>query len=457
MIACMLAAPASGTGKTAVTCALLAALAKRGLSPCAFKCGPDYIDPMFHRSVLGVESRNLDLFFCSEERLRELYARGSAGHGAAVVEGVMGYYDGVGGTTDCASAWHAAHTRGLKVIRVLRPQGSSLTLAAQVRGLMGFRTPHHIAGILLNRCSEMLAKSLAPMLERETGLPVLGFLPEMPEAAFESRHLGLFTAGEISDLSARIDAMAQQLEKTVDLSRLLALCECNEPCAPEPETTAGRAVIAVAKDEAFCFVYEETLEALRDAGAKIVPFSPLHDAELPREAQGLYLPGGYPELYAQQLSDNTAMRCAVADAVRRGMPTVAECGGFLYLGQHLESADGSVYPMVGALPGDGVRRSRLVRFGYADVTARQGSMLFREGESFPAHEFHYWDSTANGSALAARKPVTNRKWECAFTGPSLYAGFPHLYFAGSPVLARRFVRVAEIFSKQHQCERSETT
>ena len=275
MIACMLAAPASGTGKTAVTCALLAALAKRGLSPCAFKCGPDYIDPMFHRSVLGVESRNLDLFFCSEERLRELYARGSAGHGAAVVEGVMGYYDGVGGTTDRASAWHAAHTLGLPVILVLRPQGSSLTLAAQVRGLMGFRTPHHIAGILLNRCSETLAKSLAPMLERETGIPVLGFLPEMPEAAFESRHLGLFTAGEISDLSARIDAMAQQLEKTVDLSRLLALCECEVPCAPEPETTAGRAVIAVAKDEAFCFVYEETLEALRDAGAKIVPFSPL--------------------------------------------------------------------------------------------------------------------------------------------------------------------------------------
>lgn len=211
MIECMLAAPSSGSGKTALACALLAALQKRGLAPCAFKCGPDYIDPMFHRSVLGVESHNLDLFLCGEDAARTLYARHAAGHGAAVVEGVMGFYDGVGGVTARASAWHVARTLDLPVLLVLRPRGASLTLAAQVRGLLAFRQPSHIAGILLNDCSAMLAQSLAPMLEQETGVPVLGYLPHMPEAVFGSRHLGLYTAAEIDGLAARIGALAAQL------------------------------------------------------------------------------------------------------------------------------------------------------------------------------------------------------------------------------------------------------
>ena len=187
MVELLLAAPASGSGKTAVTCALLAALAKRGLSPCAFKCGPDYIDPMFHRSVLGVESHNLDLFLCGEERLRALYECHLSGHGAAVCEGVMGFYDGVGGSTTQASAWHVASTLELPVLLVIRPKGASLTLAAQIQGLCSFRENSRIQGVFLNDCSPMLFGSVAPMLERETGLPVLGYLPHMEEAAFESR------------------------------------------------------------------------------------------------------------------------------------------------------------------------------------------------------------------------------------------------------------------------------
>ena len=222
MVEFMTGAMASGSGKTAVTCALLAALARRGLSPCAFKCGPDYIDPMFHRSVLGVESHNLDLFLCGEERLRALYTRYAAGHGAAVCEGVMGFYDGVGGT-DRASAWQAARALGLPVLLVLRPKGASLTLAAQVQGMLRFRQPSQIAGLFLNDCSPGLYRSLAPLLERETGLPVLGYLPHRAEAAFESRHLGLLTAGEIRDLAQRIGILADQLEQTADLEGLIAL------------------------------------------------------------------------------------------------------------------------------------------------------------------------------------------------------------------------------------------
>ena len=268
MIECMLAAPSSGSGKTALACALLAALQKRGLAPCAFKCGPDYIDPMFHRSVLGVESHNLDLFLCGEDAARTLYARHAAGHGAAVVEGVMGFYDGVGGVTARASAWHVARTLDLPVLLVLRPRGASLTLAAQVRGLLAFRQPSHIAGILLNDCSAMLAQSLAPMLEQETGVPVLGYLPHMPEAVFGSRHLGLYTAAEIDGLAARIGALAAQLEQSVDMPRLLALCgrRTADGAGRERKALARKqaARIAVARDEAFCFSYAETLESLRD-------------------------------------------------------------------------------------------------------------------------------------------------------------------------------------------------
>ena len=209
MIQFLLAAPNSGSGKTTLACALLAALKNRGYAPCAFKCGPDYIDPMFHRAVLGVESHNLDLFFSSPETARGLYASGAAGHGAAVCEGAMGFYDGLSGTSTTASAWQVADTLNLPVLLVVRPKGASLTLAAQIKGLQSFRTPSHLAGILLNDCKPGLYKMLAPMLEAETGLPVAGFLPPVPEAAIGSRHLGLYTAGEVADLQQKIALLAQ--------------------------------------------------------------------------------------------------------------------------------------------------------------------------------------------------------------------------------------------------------
>lgn len=451
MIEFLIAAPSSGSGKTAVTCALLAALAKRGLSPCAFKCGPDYIDPMFHRSVLGIESHNLDLFLCEEEKLRNLYESNLSGHGAVVCEGVMGFFDGVGGTTDRASSWHVADTLNLPVLLVIRPKGASLTLSAQIKGLCNFRENSHITGIFLNECSPMLFRSLAPMLEKETGLPVLGYLPHMEEAAFESRHLGLYTAGEIENLQQRIDKLAQTLEQTTDMERLLALFTGSKRKAFSPMVKpSAQTRIAVAQDEAFCFVYAETLAVLRDAGAELVEFSPLRDTELPENIGGLYLPGGYPELYANQLAANEAMRKAIKQAVNSGLPTVAECGGFLYLGQSLEDQTGVAYPMAGVLPGNGVRKEKLVRFGYANLTAQTDSLLFCKGEEIPVHEFHYWDSTENGEAFFAEKPISGRSWKCGFANSSLYAGFPHLYFWANPHRAERFVQAAMQYQRNNR-------
>ena len=449
MIQFLLAAPRSGSGKTTMTCALLMALKRRGCAPCAFKSGPDYIDPMFHRAVLGVESRNLDLFFSASETVRALYAKGAAGHGAAVCEGAMGFYDGLGGLSDRASAWHLADTLDLPVLLVVEPKGQSLTLAAELNGLKNFRTPSHIAGILLNNCTARMHALLAPMLEKETGLPVLGFLPKLPEAVIGSRHLGLYTAAEVENLQQKLALLADAAEEHIDWPRLLALCEKEPPALPEkaPQPSA-RVRIAVAQDEAFCFTYAETLEAFRDAGAEVVFFSPLRDMALPENIGGLYLPGGYPELHARELSENTSILREIKRKIESGLPTAAECGGFLYLGQSLTDAEGQSWPMVGVLPGEAKDAGRLVRFGYAALSADSDSMLFRAGESFPIHEFHHWDSTANGTALAAKKPVGGAEWRCGFVNEHFYAGFPHLYWAGTP-LPQRFAAAAENYRRDH--------
>ena len=449
MIQFLLAAPRSGSGKTTMTCALLMALKRRGCAPCAFKSGPDYIDPMFHRAVLGVESRSLDLFFSAPETVRTLYAKGAAGHGAAVCEGAMGFYDGLGGVSDRASAWHLADTLGLPVLLVVEPKGQSLTLAAELKGLNSFRTPSHIAGILLNNCTARMHALLAPMLEEETGLPVLGFLPKLPEAVIGSRHLGLYTAAEVENLQQKLALLADAAEEHIDWPRLLALCEKEPPALPvEPETPSARVRIAVAQDEAFCFIYAETLEAFRDAGAEVVFFSPLRDTALPENIDGLYLPGGYPELHARELSENTSLLREITRKIESGLPTAAECGGFLYLGQSLTDAEGQSWPMAGVLPGEAKDAGRLVRFGYAALSADSDSMLFRAGESFPIHEFHHWDSTANGTALAAKKPVGAAAWRCGFIDEHFYAGFPHLYWAGTP-LPQRFATAAENYRRDH--------
>jgi cobyrinic acid a,c-diamide synthase len=449
MIQFLLAAPRSGSGKTTMTCALLMALKRRGCAPCAFKSGPDYIDPMFHRAVLGVESRNLDLFFSTPETVRTLYAKGAAGHGAAVCEGAMGFYDGLGGVSDRASAWHLADTLGLPVLLVVEPKGQSLTLAAELNGLKNFRTPSHIAGILLNNCTARMYALLAPMLEKETGLPVLGFLPKLPEAVIGSRHLGLYTAAEVENLQQKLALLADAAEEHIDWPRLLALCEKEPPALPvQPETPPARVRIAVAQDEAFCFTYAETLEAFRDAGAEVVFFSPLRDTALPENIGGLYLPGGYPELHARELSENTSLLREIKQKIESGLPTAAECGGFLYLGQSLTDAEGQSWPMAGVLPGEAKDAGRLVRFGYAALSADSDSMLFRAGESFPIHEFHHWDSTANGAALAAKKPMGGAEWRCGFIDEHFYAGFPHLYWAGTP-LPQRFAAAAENYRRDH--------
>ena len=465
MKAFMISAMQSGAGKTVMSCALMAALKRRGLQVQAFKSGPDYIDPMFHSRVLGVESRNLDLFLQGEAGIRRSFA--SRQGDVALVEGAMGYYDGLNGGTE-ASAWDLARILHLPTFLVLRPKGSGITLAAQVCGMRSFRPESRITGLLLCDCSGRRAEYFKEILERECGLPVLGYLPPMEEAHLESRHLGLLTAAEIEDFQLRFDRIAQQAERSIDLNRLLELSAEIEPAAgygrqgsiPEErvssetvqpgtgsrDKTRPRCRIAVARDEAFCFHYADNLDALRQAGAELVFFSPLHDTHLP-EAEGLWLCGGYPELHAKQLSENNRVRREIRERVLNGCPTVAECGGFLYLQESLEDPEGTAWPMCRALSGQGFKTGRLQRFGYLTLRAENGSLLFRAVERIPAHEFHYWDSTENGTDLAAEK-ADGRSWRCGRVSKTLYAGFPHLHFGGELPLAERFVKACLAYGKQ---------
>lgn len=270
-------------------------------------------------------------------------------------------------------------------------------------------------------------------MERETGLPVLGYLPPMEEAELSSRHLGLLTAGEVENLSARFGVVAQQMERTVDIDALLTLAgEISEGTELPPVPTV-RCKIAVARDEAFCFCYEDNLDLLRESGAELAFFSPIRDRGLLLDADGLCLPGGYPELYARQLSENAAMRESVRWAVAAGLPTVAECGGFLYLQKTLEDERGTSWPMAGVLPGAGNRTDRLQRFGYKELNAEGDSLLFRKGETVPVHEFHYWDCTRPNAVLTE----------------TMYAAFSHLHFGGKLPLAQRFVEGAVKWREEH--------
>ena len=441
----LLCAPASGGGKTTVTCALLQALVDGRINPVAFKCGPDYIDPMFHSKVIGAKSRNLDLFFLGEDKTRYLLERGSAGAGLALIEGVMGYYDGIAMSHE-ASAYHLAKATHTPAVLVADGRGSALTLSAVIHGLKTFRPDSGIQGVILNRVSPMLYPRLKECIEGETGVKVYGFLPPLPDCALESRHLGLVTADEVAGLKEKLHKLAAQAEKTIDLDGLLALAastpDLNAAPPALPEPVEGAPVIAVARDKAFCFYYADGLELLEQLGAKLVEFSPLEDQALPEGACGLYLGGGYPELLAEQLSQNTAMLSAIRDAVANGLPTVAECGGFLYLHETLADANGTDWPMAGVIPGRAWNTGRLGRFGYVTLTARTSGLLCQAGEELPAHEFHYWDSSGPGDSFRAQKPLSDRGWDCGVHTPTLYAGFPHFHFWARVEMARNFVAAA---------------
>ena len=448
----LLAAPGSGSGKTLLTTGLLTLFHNRGIRCRSFKCGPDYIDPMFHKYVLGIDSCNLDSFFLPEEELRELFRKRAADAELSVLEGVMGYYDGIGGNSTAASTYEVAKITDTPVILVVDGKGSSLSLAAQIKGFLDYQKDSHICGVILNKTNKMVGERLRPEIEK-LGVRYLGAVPVCETMDIKSRHLGLTMPQEQSELRGHLNAFAKQLEEYLDVDGILELAgyskkeeseqsnqtDLNQeetkqdeirPIDSESEPPTRR--MAVAMDEAFCFYYQENLDFLRQHGWELIPFSPLHDAALPEQVHAILLGGGYPELYAKELSANEPMLASIRNAHAEGIKILAECGGFLYLQEHLEDEMGNRWPMAGLIHADGFRTEKLGRFGYISLT-QNGAVRIK------GHEFHYWDSTAPGSAFRAEKPQSNRGWDCMYRTDSLLAGFPHLYYLSGPDLILSFL------------------
>ena len=443
----MLAATGSGCGKTTVTCAVLRALVRRGLTVQAFKCGADYIDPMFHSRVTGRGCGSLDSFLLPEGVLRGLFRKNSEGADCSVIEGVMGFYDGLGAAVSGSSYEIAVMTR-TPVILILNARGASMSLAAAVKGFKSFRENSGIAGVILNECGENLCSRLKPVLEEETGAEVLGCMPRMEDCSLESRRLGLVMPSTARDLEVIADCLAAQAERSLDLNRILELASHAPRMKDEPSQLAGLDfkpkpfLLAVAKDEAFCFYYRDALNLLEEAGAEIVFFSPLNDDTLPNDVHGLYMGGGYPELHAARLSSNASMLGDIRSRVNGGLPTIAECGGFMALCGSIRTEEGT-FGMSGVIESEAYVTSRLVRFGYVEMTARRPSVVADAGRVIRAHEFHYCDSTDNGDGFVISKPsrhTSSTSWEGVHASETLYAGFPHAHLCGDPLMAVKFAR-----------------
>lgn len=451
----LLAAPSSGSGKTVITCGILEILRRRKIACVSYKCGPDYIDPMFHKKVIDIPSKNLDTFFTGEEETKALFLKGRAEEEFAVLEGVMGLFDGLGGIREEGSSYHLAKVTKTPIVLVVDAKGMGRSVIPMIAGFLAYDTDHLIKGVILNRMSKSYYETIKPLLEEELSIPALGYFPEHKQFSIESRHLGLVMPDELANIKGQLLAVAEELEKTVSTEKIVEIAEIAETleCGdgiPDVEPAAKNdPIIAVARDEAFCFYYEDNLLMLEEYGARIAYFSPLHDAKLPDGFSGLLIGGGYPELHAEALGRNIKMMAEIKKAIENGIPTVAECGGFMYLHAVMKDKKDHGFRMVGAIPSACYDTGKLVRFGYIELEEKHPHFL-PEGEKIRGHEFHYFDSEDNGNDCLATKPVTGRGYTCVKAGRNYWLGFPHLYYPSNPAFARSFVKKAGNYKERER-------
>lgn len=455
----IIAATHSGAGKTTLTAGLIAAYRARGLRVAPFKIGPDYIDPSYHALAAGAPCHNLDTWMLSPERVRESFVRRCKNADLAIIEGVMGLFDGKAADDDVGSAAHVARLLDAPIVLVLDARAMARTAAVLVKGIADFDPRLHIGGFVANRVgSAGHAQLIAQAAESIASPPMLGYLVRQDTIVLPERHLGLVPTNEAGQWQAWLNHVQSQIEASIHLDQLLALARNAPATLPNyglltsQSPTSQHCRIAIARDAAFSFIYEDNLDLLIEAGAQLVFFSPLSDATLPNNIQGLYLGGGFPELYASELSANASMRHSIQAASRAGMPIYAECGGLMYLTEAIIDQQGQGYAMVGALAGTSQMSPRLT-LGYREVTAMQNNWLWQAGETMRGHEFHYsnWSGRpTNVSSLYRAAVPAPWQTEGAIIGNTL-ASYVHLHWLAKPELATRFVAAGQDWELGIRC------
>jgi len=459
----LIAAPQSGSGKTTVSLAIMAALTRRGLAVAPFKCGPDFIDPGYHRLVTGRPSINLDGWMCPAGFVRETWSRHTTDADVAVVEGVMGLFDGIGSSSSEGSSAQIASIIGAPVVLVVNAQGMAASAAALVKGFADFDPAARLAGVIFNNVGsdahgELLRQSLSAAVP---DLGVFGCIPRDESLAIASRHLGLVTAEDNPLSTAFVDRLVEMTERCLDLDGLARLQITPDP----PLLKAGERTrqessvppfvkgelggispvrIAVARDAAFCFCYPDNLRLLREAGAELAFFSPLNDSALPLDIAGIYLPGGYPELHAERLSTNIGMKQAIRSAIDAAMPVYAECGGLIYLSEGLEDAGG----FVGVFPVRARMLPKRKALGYRQVETCADSVIGPAGTVARGHEFHYSELAALPDGFDRHYRVTRQGRELADEGyryRNCLASYIHLHFGSNPAIAPGFVTACRCY------------
>jgi cobyrinic acid a,c-diamide synthase len=450
MIAFMVAGTASGVGKTTVALALMAALRERGFRVQPFKCGPDFLDAGHHSAICGRPSRNLDTWMLDGLANRAIFASANCDADAAIVEGMMGLYDGVAGGGEDGSAAQIAKLLGLPVVLVLDAGKSARSIAAVVKGFESFDPKVRFAGIVVNRVgSDRHYCLLETAIRSVTTTPLLGHLPTDPTLAIPERHLGLHTTEETTSAENRFAAFAQAGSQSLDLTPLLGLA-CQSATAkseaiPESFPRQTRVRIGVARDKAFSFYYEDNFDLLQESGAEIVPFSPLSDTNFPANLDGLYLGGGYPELHADALSRNASMCAGILALAEAGKPVYAECGGLIYLGKSLTTLDGESYTMTGLLPMEFEMTPRLVHFGYVEAEFIEDCLLGTRGTKVRGHSFHcsrLRAGSAMRTAYRLKYSLSGREELEGYRFRNVLASYVHLHFRANPILAKSFVTAA---------------
>lgn len=452
----LIAGTQSGVGKTTLSTAIMACLKKRGYAVQPYKVGPDYIDPGYHFAATGRISRNLDCWMLGEDTVKEVFARASKDADISVIEGVMGLYDGLGPTSISSSA-HVAKTLGAPVVLVIDVRSMARSSAAVILGYIKMDPSVKIAGVILNKVGTARHfRFLKEAIEEVCSIPVLGFVRREKKIELPERHLGLLPSAEKKGLLEHIESMTEAVEEGVDIEKIVSLARAYEIC-PEPalnifpkKASECKVRVGVFRDEAFNFYYQDSLDLLQMLGGEIVECSPLRNSSLPADLHGLYIGGGFPEMFLKELSQNQAFKNDLKRAAGSGMPIYAECGGLMYISSSITDFEGKEYQVAGVLPGRCKMGKKRAALGYVTATALADSILCSRGVNLRGHEFHYSVFESSQKYTYAyeltRWGEESRRLDGVAVG-NILASYAHLHFAGCPEAAVKFLLTCEKFKK----------